>query len=179
MNDNLQPLRSAVLKKYERRGLRGDFRPPCRAAIRRWGRMIDPRLDADFDELYYDAHWQYVVSTWKRQYHWYQVPAEKMMQVKSAYSADTFPRLRDVVTHDGKLWFISGVMWMGDKHPPIARAQMVVSDKQEWPYPEPEDIYVGKIAHCKGASYRVTARCVMFYSMERLDELATQQQDLF
>lgn len=174
MNDNLEPLASVIRQKFYDRGFNDDPRPPSRAAFRRWGQRVDPRLVEDFEELYYDCHWQWVLGCWKREYPSHVVSPEKMAEVQKAYSADTFPRLRASPVIAGHHWYVSGIMYMGSYHSPLARLHQLASADTVIPE-EQHDYYAGKEVQCKGMRFVVLPQVAMVYSPDRLDELPTQE----
>lgn len=174
-NDNLEPYKSGLIAKFVERARTDDHRYPYRDVFRRFGRRIDHRPASDWDELYYLVHRHWLVQRYKNKKHPFEVSAEKMEQVKAAYSADTFPRLRAVVQHRGCYFFIAGLMYTGDVHPPLGYGYRIVPGDQ----PEDRsDYYVGKVVHCRGMSYVVTHNEVVFYSFED-ESPQPEQEDLF
>lgn len=175
-NDNLQPLANHLRLVIERRAKHPSKRPPTRKTFWRMAKYQRPELAQDYDDLYYDCHWWWVLAKWKINLHWYHVSAEKMLAIGKAYSADTFPRLRDAITHDNKHWFITSCISFGDIHPPLCEARMLLPG--DYPIePGPDDYYTGKTVSSRGVDYKVSSRKVMFFSESRLD--GNQQEDLF
>lgn len=181
MKDNLEPIATRLRDACIRRG-RSDKRrrPPTRDLFQRLARRYDSRLAQDFDDLYYECHRLFIIEVWKHS-HWpYEVSAEKMQQIIASYSADTYPKLRGVIEHRGCYWFIAAIMYLGDTHPPLAKAYHISPYTDELAAATHGDgFYVGSTITHRGFKYIVSSRTAVFFSHKHTDEPHAQQEDLF
>lgn len=65
-NDNLEPLKSVIIRGVQRRAKAGR-RPPPQRFFRWLAARSDPRLARDFDDLYWDAQRAWHMTRFPRQ----------------------------------------------------------------------------------------------------------------
>ena len=176
MNDNLEPLKSAVLAYYDKRGLDPHDSPPERDVFHWYAQRTHPELLKDFDRLYYEAHNTWVYAHYRSgAVGWpYEISPEKLAQCEKAYSADSFPRLRGVIQHAGMYWYIASCMWMTEDRT-ICRAHRIISGVHDLGIEPGACFYAGKTVTYQGMTYTVTTKKAVFFSLQEAEPVPTQE----
>jgi hypothetical protein len=130
---------------------------------------------AEWDTLYYEIHKHWLIASYKRKHYPFEVSPDKMVEISNAISCQSYPRLRNIVTHGGVCYFVHGLMWFGDTHAPLATAHALKPGNTPF---EHDDYYVGTVVTYRGMPYIVQPRSVVFYSLNTIDEHPAQE-DLF